>query len=349
MLDEAVSMACRIGDQRALLESLRLRLTLDRTPERIHSRVALIDELLPVAQQIDDRQLSMELLAFRAYDYVALGDTIGWQRDLDEHERIAREIGEPFYIYNVGAMRTAQAINAGHFDEAERLAMLAVANGQQLGVDNVEGAMGVQMFTIRREQGRLREIAPLVKHFVEERGEGAAWRPGLALIYADLDLLPQARAAFDELAADDFSAVPRDSLWQTSLCYLAEVCARLEDTERAEVLYRLLLPFAKLAVVVGNATVCLGATSRFLGQLAMVLGRWDEAAAHLEHACHLNESMDAVPWLAHARYQYSRLLLRRGRREDAERASMLIDEALSTAQALGMQGLASRIRAGSAT
>lgn len=343
MLDEAVGMARRVGDPRALIESLRLRLSLDRSPERIQSRVALIDEMLPVAQQIDDRQLSMELLAFRAFDLVALGDTIGWQRDLDEHERMAKEIGEPFYIYNVGAMRTAQAINAGHFVEAERLAMEAVASGQQLGVDNVEGVMGVQMFTIRREQGRLREIAPLVKHFVEERGEGAVWRPGLALIYADLDQVPQARTAFDELAARDFSAVPRDSLWQTSLCYLAEVCDRLEDAERAEVLYRLLVPFERLAVVVGNATVCLGAASRFLGQLAMVRGQWDAAATHLEHAIHMNEAMDAIPWLAHSRYQYSRLLLRRGRREDAERASALLDDAMATAQALGMQGLVSRM------
>ncbi len=105
--------------------------------------------------------------------------------------------------------------------------------------------------------------------------------------------MPAAQAEFERLAADDFAGIPRDSLWQTCICYLAEVCGRLQDEKRATMLYGLLLPYADLTVVVGNATVCLGATSRFLGQLAAVLGRWDTAEAHFEHALRLNARMDA--------------------------------------------------------
>jgi tetratricopeptide (TPR) repeat protein len=200
----------------------------------------------------------------------------------------------------------------------------------------------MQMFTIRREQGRLREIAPLVRHFVEQHGVGAAWRPGLALIYADLGLEPEARAEFERLAANDFAAIPRDALWQTSLCYLAEVCDYLQDRERAGVLYELLRPYSELAVVVANATVCLGATSRFLGQLATVTGRWDEAEAHFQHALDLNTRMEAVPWLTHTRFQYSRLLLRRGRQEDMDRADALLDEAIAISRnARQLRGLLS--------
>ena len=142
----------------------------------------------------------------------------------------------------------------------------------------------MQMFTIRREQGRLREIAPLVRRFVEQHGVGAAWRPGLALIYADLGLEPEARAEFERLAANDFAAIPTRRTVADEPRYLTEVCDYLQDRERAGVLYELLRPYSELAVVVANATVCLGATSRFLGQLATVTGRWDEAEAHFQHA-----------------------------------------------------------------
>jgi tetratricopeptide (TPR) repeat protein len=342
LLDEAVAMARRLGEPRALLETLRTRLSLDRSPERTSERIALIDEMVALARRIDDKQMLMELLAFRIYDSVAIGDCDSWDRDLNLHETLAEEIEEPFWRYNVHAMRTAQALNSGRLEEAEGFAMRALETGQKLGVDNVEGVMGVQLFTIRREQGRLRELAPLVKHFVDERGAGAAWRPGLALIYADLDRLAEAQTEFERLAEGDFASIPRDSLWQTCLCYLAEVCDRLQDPVRAAVLHELLRPYAEQTVVVGNATVCLGATSRFLGQLAATMSRWDLAEVYFRHALDLNERMRAGPWLAHARYQYARMLLSRAGPGDAARAAELVGQAQAAARELGMQSLMTR-------
>ena len=343
LLDDAIAMARRLDDPRALIESLRTRLNLDRDPSRIHDRIKLINEILEIAERIDDKHLRSELLAFRIYDVVALGDTDSWDRDLNTHQGIAEDLLEPFYTYNYFSMRTARAIVAGHFEVAEKLAQDSLDTGQKLGIENAEGVMGVQMFSIRREQGRLQEIAPLVKHFVSEHGANAAWRPGLALIYADLGQLDEAQAEFELLAVDDFAAVSRDSLWQTCLTYLAEVCDGLQDTKRAHVLYRLLLPYAELTVVVGNAIVCLGATSRFLGQLATVLEHWVDAEMHFEHALHLNESMQANPWIAHTQFQYARMLLRRGKSEDESRANEMIDAAKKMAHQLGMKGLLARI------
>jgi hypothetical protein len=108
-------------------------------------------------------------------------------------------------------------------------------------------------------------------------------------------------------------------------------------------LYDMLLPYAGLTVVLGNATVCLGATSRFLGQLAAVAGQWDAAVAHFEQALALNGRMGAVPWLAHTRFQYSRVLRRRALNGDGERAGRLLDDALLSAREHGMQGLLSRL------
>ena len=150
LLDDAIAMAQRLGDPRALIESMRTRLMLDRDPKRVHERIKLIDEILEIADELDDKHLLLELLAFRAYDDLAVGDTESWERDLDSYQDIAVEVSEPFYSYNDRSMRTAQAIQAGRFEDAEKLAQEALEHGQKLGIENAEGVMGVQMFTIRR-------------------------------------------------------------------------------------------------------------------------------------------------------------------------------------------------------
>jgi len=346
LLVDALAMARRLEDPGTLLGCMLTRLLLDRDPGSIQERIELTDEALEIAHRIDDSHRIIDFQIYRVNDVLAIGDSDAWNKGLSIQRDIAERIGEPFYRFSDLAMRTAPVIQAGRFDNAEKMALEAFATGQSLGVDNVEGVLGIQMFTIRREQGRLREIAPMLQKFVDDDAS-AAWRPGLALIFAEIGHLEEARVEFDRLAEDDFSILPHDSLWQTSLVYLAEVCDYLQDRECAQVLYRLLMPYSQLTVVVGNAIVCLGATSRFLGQLATTQSKWDDAEAHFNHAMEMNEQMGARPWLAHTRYQYARMLLRRGKEDDVTRASGLIDEAMLAAQELGMHGLIDLIRNGS--
>ena len=46
---------------------------------------------------------------------------------------------------------------------------------------------GIQMFSIRREQGRLAEIAPLVRLIASGQTEAdSVWRPALAVLLAEI-------------------------------------------------------------------------------------------------------------------------------------------------------------------
>jgi hypothetical protein len=60
------------------------------------------------------------------------------------------------------------------------------------------------MFSMRGEQGRLRELEPLIKYFLEQSTDASARRPGLALIYAELGRKEEARAQFEALTQVDF-------------------------------------------------------------------------------------------------------------------------------------------------
>ena len=341
MADEAVAMARRLDDPQALLEALEMRFLFDRAPSEIHRRLATLDEMLGLARRLDDKRLLLDILEIRYMDRMAVGEREAGNF-IDEHARLAEEIKDPFYLYTTASIRVCPAFLAGRFDEAERLALQAFEIGQRHGIDSAEGIFGIHMFTFRREQGRLGEIAPVVQHFLREQGHAAAWQPGLALIYSDLGRTDDARAQFERLATNDFAAVPRDALWQTCLAYLAEVCASLGDESRAAWLYESMLPYAELNVLVG-LDFYLGASGRYLGQLAVAMAQWDVAEAHFEYALRLDERTGAATWLAHSRYQYGRMLRLRGRSADRERAQTLIEQALATARALGMHGLAGRI------
>lgn len=201
------------------------------------------------------------------------------------------------------------------------------------------------MFALRRQQGRLKEVEPVVRMFVQQNSAAAAWRPGLAVIYSELGLTDDARKEFEDLAQDDFADLPSDVAWLGTMTYLVDVCTFLADRARAERLYQILLPFDGANVVVGSGIACCGALSRYLGALAGTFERWDDAARHFEDALAMNARMEARTWLAHTQEQYATMLLARHRSGDRDKAAALLEEALATTRELGMRALEERITA----
>ncbi len=182
----------------------------------------------------------------------------------------------------------------------------------------------------------------MLQHFVESTPAEGTWRPGLTLIYAELEMLDKARAEFEHLARDDFGAIPEDATWNNCMGMLAEVCHRLGDARRAETLYGFLAPYSRCNMVAPPMVACYGAAARHLGLLATTLRRWDEAERHFELAIELNERQRGQPWIAHARQSYAAMLVERGAPGDRERATGLNTAAAGVANDLGMQGLAER-------
>jgi hypothetical protein len=67
-----------------------------------------------------------------------------------------------------------------------------------------------------------------------------------------------------------------------------------------------------------------------------VAGRRTDAEGHLEHAVELAERMEARPWVAHARHDHARLLLREGSSSDRRRAGDLLEAAVGGYRELDM-------------
>jgi len=134
--------------------------------------------------------------------------------------------------------------------------------------------------------------------------------------------------------------LPKNLGWLAALSLLSEVCVAVGDASAAEAMYGLLLPYRQRAVVFDWSLASFGSAARYLGLLAGVMGRLDDAASHFEEALAANARMGARPYLAHTQHEFARMLLARGGPGDAERAAALLGEALETARELGMAGVA---------
>jgi predicted ATPase/DNA-binding XRE family transcriptional regulator len=342
-VEQALAIARQIEDPVALCDALRIQAQIDRRPETADVRLAAIQEMIATAESIPDQERLSDALDLYVYDLLELGQIELADEMIEAQKKVASEIKQPFQIHIATVFRTMRAILRGEFETAERLAKDASELSRQLGLAEMDGIFGIHMFTIRREQGRIHEIAPIVKLAVANSPRSSAWRPGLALLYRTLDERQACRAIFEELANEGFTFVPQDSLWVATVAYLSDVCAYLGDRERAARLYALLLPYDGRTVVVGGATACYGAVARFLGMLATTLEDWQAAEGHFQDAIALDERIKAWPWLAHSRFEYASMLLRRGRTADQPGALALLQEAESAAQNLGMLDLAKNI------
>jgi hypothetical protein len=76
--------------------------------------------------------------------------------------------------------------------------------------------------------------------------------------------------------------------------------------------------------------------------LAATLGRFDHAEAHFATAAAIHERIGAPIWLARTRMEWARLLLARPQAGDADRARMLLGQALDTARQLGLANVERR-------
>jgi tetratricopeptide (TPR) repeat protein len=341
---QAIDIARRVGDPLALFDTLYTSVLIQRRwPAKINARIAAVDEMLRLTQEMDDRDSAMQVYPIRILEYLEFGDIQAVDETLESGNQLAEKLQVPYTLHLIQLQRAMRAILAGDFAEGEQLARQALQTGQQMQIETVDGIFGIQMFTIQREKGTLRGLTPVIQSFVERNPEANTWRPGLALIYSDLGFEPEARAQFERLATNDFAGIPQDGLWAGSMAYLSEVCAFLGDDARADILYRLLLPYARLNIVVGGGMACFGAGSHYLGLLAATMFRWTEAEQHFEAALEMNASMGARPWLAHTQVQYAAMLLARVQPGDRDRAHSLLHEALATADELGMKFLVEKV------
>ena len=339
----AVALARELALPQPLFKALAAIVPARHDPAQLDHRLRCAREALDVAERAGHMEWVDALTGWYFGDLVEKGELDAARALAQVHLRIADAIRQPFMQTMGLASLTLLAAYEGRFADAERLAGETFTLGQRFLPGNAQGAYSLQIFVLRRHQGRLGEVLAVLRGLVGSVPRDSLWQPGLALICAELELHEPAREAYEALTAGDFAGITRDGMWLTNVVFAAEVCARLGDRPRAATLYRLLEPYAGRNVVTGTNIACFGAVDRYRGMLAALTGDDASAAAHFAAAVALDERGGGRPWLAHSRFEWARWLARRG--GDAAPARAQLGTALALSRELAMAGLARRCEA----
>jgi tetratricopeptide (TPR) repeat protein len=339
LADEALAMARRLGDAATLGHVLAHRMPV-LAQTRTEEHVACLEGLEAAASTLPDPVLTFMSTWWRSVSALTVGDAREAARRLDAAARLASELKQPFHHWAVGYMRCNLSRIAGDLALAESQAMDAFEIGRSAGIPDAFRVMGINLFWIRHDQGRLAELAePIARAAARDRGQGL-YLAVLAFVHSQLDGHAEAREIIDSLAADDFTALPSAFLSLYSLTVAATACAAVGDRASALVLYDRLRPWGGL--VAHGCACATGTVAHHLGLLAGVLTRYEVADQHFAQAAALNERIGAPTWQAWTRLEWARTLVERGEQRDTVRARELLGLAMVTAGELGMSGVVTR-------
>jgi DNA-binding CsgD family transcriptional regulator/tetratricopeptide (TPR) repeat protein len=338
----AIELARRLNDRTGLARVL-VRSYWARGTSSLEEILAMLSEGKELAEELDDAELRTEAMAWRVPTFVSMCDLASARVEVASHREMAERTAQPFMHHVAEHYASAIALCDGHLAEAEAMAERSYEWGRLLTGRDATGTYGIQMFSIRREQGRLAELAPVIRILAGEGEREGPWRPGLIAVLVELGMEQEARRELAHLAAEGIDGL-RTSLWTATLAYLADACTALGDEAMAALVYPELEPLAGANVMIGHLVSCYGAADRYLGMLAGTLGESQRAQEHFERALQLNRRMEMPTWVAHTAYEYARFLHTQGVAPQS-RAQALAGEAAALAERIGMHDLLARIHA----
>ena len=346
---EAVDIARRLGGLGVLawvIDGSYASITWPRDSDRW---LAMARELREVGEQLGDMEkvFSGHLHGFSAF--MVRGEVDAADRELVAAGTVARELRQPLPLWLLTVAAIMRALHAGRFEEAERLVGEELALGPGLTEDTTYIAQYVAQlhrWALGRERGVLAEAREELERFVAEHPLFMS-RCMLVSLYSEVGEEAKAVVELERLAAEGFEDLELRCEWFFGASLLAEACERLGEPAHAPLFYEVLLPYRD-NIVITHPEVDLGSAARYLGLLASVMGRTDDAVSHYEAALITNERLGARPWLARTQADLARTLLARGAPGDAERARELAGMAHETFETLGMVEPAERLRRGMA-
>jgi tetratricopeptide (TPR) repeat protein len=311
---EAVAMARRIGDPVSLAAVLYDRHMATWAPGNLPERLAISAEVVRLASASGDGPMALRGRGFLIANLLERGDMAALRRELDTYRRAAQELRQPHFLWHVPLFEAGQALLAGRFDDADRLAGEALALGRRARDPVVEIYHPIVLIGLRWGQGRLPELEPTLAEFVGRYPSNLGWRATLAVLLCEAGQPEEARAHFERVAADDFAGLPRNHLFLYHVAALAIVAHALGDPARAASLYELLAPYADHNILPARLPLgTLGSARLYLGLLAAAMGRWHDALAQLDAATKAHERMGALPLRARSRHHQEQALLARDR------------------------------------
>ena len=344
MLDEARQLAENAEQCSVVYTALWITERLQHSfPQRSAANAVVRQRLEDVLDKIDSAWAKQAAYLTDINDALEAGDRVALEVAEAGLLKIAREQPTARTQTSSFLIPLQRAYREGYLEEASALEASARSFSERAG-----GRLGSQSQAVRSldmiRLGRMttEQFEPYLQVFrqlAEEFPDMSANAVLLMAAYRALGRRDEARVQYEHVVSMGFknlTFLAREHL----LALLASTCADLGDAHGAKEIFSLIHPFTGRNLTVRTISPSLvGATSFFEALLLTTMGRFDEAEAAFEDALQRHESIGARPLLAETRYEYAVMLFKRGRPEDVEKATELINLCVEAAGSMGITPL----------
>jgi class 3 adenylate cyclase/tetratricopeptide (TPR) repeat protein len=337
---QAVDAARLSGDEATRMEVVDHTFLTLTTPDRQAEVIDDVERSVALADQIGDPVLrfdtrySLVWVRYQQYDLAGADEVIA------ELQAITEQIGLPHQRWRVATLLTGRLLLAGRADEADAANERALELGTAAGAPDALGAFGGLLYNIRRQQGRLDEIADFFLDVARDNPSIVSLRVAIPMLLGELGRIDEAAERLAAEAETNYE-IPYHMIWMDGMENLLQAAAYVGDRATARALVHRGAPFA-MQVDSPTATLVRGAFARPLACCATVLGEYDQAEEWFSMAHDGNALLQAPFYIALGQLDHADLCLARRTDGDIERARDLVTTAAATAAEYGCAGLTRR-------
>ena len=331
LLTRSVGSARVSGDQDALVTALSSVLVVLRVPMCTEFRGAAYIELMGLLDESPSRRVDSLMSVWIARHQIEYGHlaAAALTRSTLTAARVSRD---PELAWLVSNIDFAIDLAAGRLERCDAKLDALRDIPASPAVTYSYGRLLGQLIALRALRGDMSEIAAAAEDITERFDVVPTYRALLATAYVDVGDLHAAVELVDWYDRRRIDEIPVNALWLSTIAAIGRVAAQVRNIEVCAIICDLLVDHA------GENTISwasvFGVVDHHLAELAIALGRYDRAAAHLDDALAEHERRGFMGWLAETAYLAALLETRRdGRPSEANisRAQRLADDTGATA------------------
>ena len=333
LADEAVAIAESSGDDAIIVRVLNNASFPLQVPPLLEQSLAWSADALLRAERVGDPVALFWAAGYRALAGARAGDIDEMDRCAEINGSLVEQLEQPSLNWWHSYVRAWRALIAGNTDQAEQLATEALQLGTDSGQPDANLFFGSQLAAVSWQRGTIGELVPLIEQAVADNpGLAGGFAAALALAHVEADRTDDARHLLEEFAAAAFD-LPLDPVWLTGMVSYAEAAIECQDPKYAGPLFDRLAPWADQFSTTGLTAD--GPVSHYLGGLATVLVRYDEAVAYFIQAAAFSDRVGAKFFGARTNLSWGKMLAERNAPGDTEKAREFLTNAHTVAAANG--------------
>ena len=305
---DALAEADASGDDVAILEAIAARHLSITVPDTVAERLELGRRAIDLGASSSHPIAALWGHLWRADAALQLGNLAEVEREVDEIDRIARTRGSALARWHHNRYIASYEALIGNFAAARAANLAARTLGERVGDQSLWGlsfAFSNQLSILRGDPG---EMPPEWEAIIDHAPAVPLIKISKPIQHALAGDLDRARAEFEQFRPLP-ETFPFGVRWTGTIAQVGSAAILLGDAAVANAVYRAFARWAHSYSGDGSGgSFSFGSTSRFLGELALVAGRPDDAARHQFDAVAMNARIGARPYTALSRLGWARAL-----------------------------------------